>query len=413
MIWAPSPVGEANKWAGDPNGPSTSVAFFSAGTKRWTPSDINTVIWPLLRATTSGEVILSGNSRVDAKRPRQLFRSQKPLPTSSFVGHSWESEEFRIVALGSTLYYKQHIFVSVRTANVEIMRIVGETCLSLESELRPDRMCGGNPANEDKIRPGEIGGVHPAWTLLDPLVVEKLGGKERLSTYADGAEIREVRREDGTWLNVLFHSGFVTDGNAPKAWQQFLYDSGCVVPRSERLSYPEFGEGPANHAGPGEASSTDDTPAPGWVVVSDVVGDVDAAFEDARGLSAEEAGLPLTAWDWFCAGVSEDTIGKRLKRNGMDAGEVEDVLGVLSSFDRGIGSLIDMVEGLSPVGTVCGVWRDADALQRLLGRDWLVEADLEDARLWEGVDDLTGRWAPLRDVDGNVSKTVFWGQSQT
>ena len=322
------------------------------------------------------------------------------------MGHSWQSEEYWIAVSGNTDFYKQHIFVSVRTANVEIMRIVGEACLASEIELNPDRMCGGKPANESKIRPGEIGGVHSAWTLLDPLVVEKLGGRDCVATRADGAEIREIRREDGIWLNVLFHTGFVTDGCAPKAWQQFLYDSGCLVPRSERLSYPEFGEGPA-------VEDEGSVGVPGWVVLSDVVGDVGAAFEDARGLSAEEAGLSLAAWDWFCEGVSSETIGRRLKRGGMDSGEVEDVLGALSSFDRGFGSLIDMVEGLSPVGTICGVWRDADALQRLLGRDWLVEADLDNAGLWEGVDDLTGRWAPMRDGNGNESKTVFWGESQT
>ena len=407
-MWVPvaSPVG--SPFEGDINGPPLGVMFLAAGTKRWSPMDMEPLIWSLLSATTVGPTLLTGSVVVDAARPRQLYRSRRPLSTSSFVGRSWETASFKMAVSGMTLPRTQAIYVILRTEERSLVEVVGDVCWSHESHLRPDRFHGGWPADSSvPVRPGELGGVHSSWVLLDPMMVECLGGRDEVERTALAAEVLDVPRDDGLWLSVKFAELVATGAKAPVWWQRFLFDHGCVVASKDRvIQYPEFGD-------PAALVDEGSVVVPGWVVVSDMVGDVAAAFEDARGLSAEEAGLPLVAWDWFCGGVSEETIGKRLKRDGMDAGEVEDVLGVLSSFDRGFGSLIDMVEGLSPVGTVCGVWRDAKALQGLLGRDWLVEADLEDARLWEGVDDLTGRWAPMRDGNGNVSKTVFWGQSQT
>ncbi len=392
---------------GDPNGPPLGVEFVAAGTKRWSPVDMEPLIWSLLTATTVGPTLLTGSVVVDAANPRQLYRSRRPLSASSFVGRSWETALFCLAVSGMTLPKTQAIFVHLQTSEHSLVEVVGDVCWSHESQLCPDRFHGGWPSGASvPVRPGELGVVHSSWVLLDPMMLGRLGGRDEVESTALGAEVLDVPRDDGLWLSVKFADLLTTGAKAPVWWQRFLFDHGCVVASKDRvIQYPEFGDPALVDEGL--------VVVPWWVVVSDVVEDVDAAFEDARGLSAEEAGLPLVAWDWFCGGVSAETIGKRLKRDGMDGGEVEDVLGVLSSFDRGFGSLIDMVEGLSPVGTICGVWRDADALQALFGRDWLVEADLEDARLWEGVDDLTGRWAPLHDGNGNVSKTVFWGQSQT
>ena len=381
--------------------------FVASGTKRWSPVDMDPLIWSLLNATSVGPTLLTGSIVVDPARPRQLFRSRRPLSTS-FVGHSWQTASFWISVSGTTNPKTQDISVHVLTAERDLVDAVGEVCWSHESRLCPDRFYGGRPSGyASTVRPGELAGVHSPWVLLDPVMLGRLGGRDEVERVAAGAVVSDVVREDGLWLSVKFSQLVAAGAKAPVWWQRFLFDHGCLVAAKDRVAqYPEFGEGPA-------VEDEGSVGVPGWVVLSDVVGDVGAAFEDARGLSAEEAGLSLAAWDWFCEGVAIETIGKRLKRDGMDSGEVEDVLGTLSSFDRGFGSLIDMVEGLSPVGTICGVWRDADALQRLLGRDWLVEADLENAGLWEGVDDLTGRWAPMRDGNGNESKTVFWGESQT
>lgn len=407
MTWfrAPSPLG--TRYVGDPNGPPLGVEFVASGTKHWSPVDMEPLIWSLLAATTIGPTLLTGSVVVDAANPRQLYRSRRPLSTSSFVGRSWETTSFYLAVSGMTLPRTQAIFVHVRTSERSFVEVVGDVCWSHERQLCPDRFHGGWPSGASgPIRPGELGVIHSSWVLLDPVMLGRLGGRDEVGKVAVGAVVLDVPRDDGLWLSVKFADLVATGAKAPVWWQRFLFDHGCVVASKDRVTrYPEFGDPLVVD----ESSVV----VPGWMVVSDVVGDVVTAFEDARGLSAEEAGLPLVAWDWFCGGVSEETIGKRLKRAGMDAGEVEDVLGVLSSFDRGFGSLIDMVEGLSPVGTICGVWWDGDVLQGLLGRDWLVEADLDDARLWEGVDDLTGRWAPMRDGNGNVSGTVFWGQSQT